>query len=412
MLINWRKNSKPEILIELLNSSRIKNPNGEYSFSGFDYHYNFDLLFGFIDFPERIPEYDLRNILHNVLHVLVKNKSIKKDELIREVDRECNFFIQTPSKRFVLFTSLSINNTAQINSLKMNNSIINFSYNYEIFLKSTENSFRRAQISHQVRIPENYLYIKVFVSARSMYEAADKALDNLDLIRSIWNFYFNLQRQWQISSASNSKPINKILTGPFHTIHTPNGKLISENVWWFDPSFRVPINSILIGKDLEKLDKFTKLIRNQIKKSKYSTSLEEALRRYVRSLDEWDWNNSFIQLWSILEYITYTQNESYDVTIKRAAFIYKDREYIKQILENLREYRNRYVHQNVSDSRVESYLFKLKNIVETIISFHLKNQFKFNSLKEASEFLSLPYKVDDLIQQKKMREKALDLFGS
>lgn len=411
MLVNWKDKTNPDILIEKLNISRLKNPAGDFHFEGFDYLYYFDIVFGLINFPEIIPEYDAREMLHNVFGSLVRNEYIKKNDVISGLDKKCIQYLQKPSKRFVLFTSLSVDNSLQINPLRIKNIIIKFSSENKNFESEAEEIVKRAVSSQKLTLPENYLQTRIFVTAKSIYEAADKSLDNLDLIRAIWNFYFNLQTQWQISSIGNSKPVNKILTGPIHTIHDPRGKLISENVWWYDSSYRSTINPLKMKKDLHDLEKFTQIIRNKINKSNYSNKLETALRRYVRSLDEWDWNNSFVKLWSVLELLTNTQYEKYDVTIRRAAFIYEEREYIKQVLENLREYRNSFVHHNASDSRVESYLFKLKNIVETIISFHLSNQFKFSSIQEASEFLSLPFDKETLVYQKLLRGKALKLFG-
>ena len=116
MIVNWKDKTNPDILIEKLNIMRLKNPAGEYYFGGFDYLNHFDLLFGLINFPGIIPEYDARDILHQVLHTLVKQDRIKKNELVAEVNKKSNLYLQNPSKRYALFTSLSVDNMAQIKS--------------------------------------------------------------------------------------------------------------------------------------------------------------------------------------------------------------------------------------------------------------------------------------------------------
>jgi hypothetical protein len=412
MLVNWKNNTNPELIVEKLNNCRLTNPKGEFYFDGLEFLYYFDIVLGFFDFPDFIPEFEARNILQRALINLVKKELIKSTELVNEVDKKVILYLQNPFQRYVMLTSLSVDKREKIKPIKINNNQIIFNGNTQQYQHESEFLVNQAKKVSQFSLPENYLPTRIHISGRSAYEAADRALDHLDLIRSIWNLFFNLRNQFRITFIGKTMPVNKILTGPIHTMHYLNGKIVSNDVWWYDPSYLIPINPIKFREDSERLKKFTHVIRNQIKKSQYSNIIEDALRRYVRSLDEWNWNNAFIRLWSVLELLTNTQFEKYDVTIKRAAFIYKDREYMRQILENLRDYRNKFVHHDTSDSRVESYLYKLKSIVEVLIRFHLTNQFKFNSINEASDFLNLPYDKEVLAYQKLMRDRALKLLGS
>jgi hypothetical protein len=412
MLVKWKNKSNPELIIEKLNNCRLKNPKGEFYFDGLDYLYYFDIVLGFFDFPDHVPEFEARNIVKTALFNLVKKEFITTKELLSEVDKKANLYLQNPIQRYVMLTSLSLDKQEKIKPIKINNNQIIFNGNNQKFLHESQILVDKAKKVSQFTLPENYLQTRIHISARSAFEAADRALDYLDLIRSIWNLYFNLRNQFGVTFIGKKYPVNKILTGPIHTIHHPNGKIISTDVWWYDPTYLIPIRPIKLREYSDNLKQFTLIVRNQIKKSSYSNIIEEALRRYVRSLDEWNWNNAFIRLWSVLELLTNTQYDKYDVTIKRAAYIYEDREYMRQILENLRDYRNKFVHHDTSDSRVESYLYKLKSIVEVLIRFHLTNQFKFKSIDEASDFLNLSYEKEVLAYQKLIRGKALKLLGS
>ena len=51
-----------------------------------------------------------------------------------------------------------------------------------------------------------------------------------------------------------------------------------------------------------------------------------------------------LRLWATLEKLTDTE-ESYKATIKRASFLFEDRDYCQQVLRHLKDYRNRFVHE-------------------------------------------------------------------
>ena len=50
-----------------------------------------------------------------------------------------------------------------------------------------------------------------------------KYLDALDLMRGAWNLSMNrgLWRQW---ASNENKPVNRVLPGPVHTLHHPDGR--------------------------------------------------------------------------------------------------------------------------------------------------------------------------------------------
>jgi len=65
---------------------------------------------------------------------------------------------------------------------------------------------------------------KVHVLEKTIFEAAERALDTLDLIRGAWNYYYNRGRGFRITTGGKRTPVNAIVTGPFHTLHKPNGR--------------------------------------------------------------------------------------------------------------------------------------------------------------------------------------------
>ena len=84
--------------------------------------------------------------------------------------------------------------------------------------------------------PNNYMAVRVHLSAKSHGEAAYKALDAVDLIRGIWNLYEN-RRHYTRWSIGKPLPVNKVILGPYHLLHYPNGKLASKSRWWYEQSY-------------------------------------------------------------------------------------------------------------------------------------------------------------------------------
>ena len=144
-----------------------------------------------------------------------------------------------------------------------------------------------------------------------------------------------------------------------------------------------------------------------MEKSLYGEEIENAIIRYSRSLDERDWNHAFIKLWGVLELLTDTIRKSHDETIKRVAFMYLEYEYYLQILQQLRDYRNRTIHADAENSEIESFLYQLKNFVEGLIFFHVRNTYGFKSIEEAGNFLALPRTKEALILRAESARYAL-----
>ncbi len=131
------------------------------------------------------------------------------------------------------------------------------------------------------------------------------------------------------------------------------------------------------------------------------------MRGYVKALDQRDFNSTFLSLWSLLERLTNTLLDNYKVTVRRAVFLFKDREFHRQILNHLRSYRNRAVHAGEKTDEIEAPVFQLKFYVEQLIFFHIYNTLGFLSMREAAEFLDLPPDASVLKGKIKLFQKAV-----
>ena len=257
------------------------------------------------------------------------------------------------------------------------------------YAQSSTKLLERAKKSFFGEYPQNYLTSQIHISARTVFEAANLALDTIDLIRGIWNLYINQQHNWRMSLGNSTEPVNKLILGPVHILHYPGGKLASTDTWWYEPQYVGPIMPHRF-KNIDKINRYFHKTKLKLNQHPYSKEIEKAIIRYTRALDDRNLNNAFLRLWSVLEFLTNTGKESYDVTIKRASFVFQDREFDEQILKILRDYRNSSIHLDFESREIETYLYQLKFYVESLIRFHLWNMLGVKSLITATDFLNLP----------------------
>jgi hypothetical protein len=243
-------------------------------------------------------------------------------------------------------------------------------------------------------LPNNYKRLSALVLARNPADAAEKALNSIDLVRASWNLSLNLGKTWRCSSGRPT-PVNEIRLSPFHTIHDSAGAL-ATNAFWYDPGYSKPANLYSDQPRLARLQEFARNLRFKLAQLPYQDDIESALLRYVRALDSADLNDAFLRLWSLLEYLTNSGQDPYKVATRRAAFIYQDRERAQLVLAHLTQQRNRFVHAGSDSEEIEPLVFLLKRHVDDLLLFHLRNSLGFKTRSEAAQFMDLPPNTDEI----------------
>ncbi|KPF70002.1 hypothetical protein IP84_03855 [beta proteobacterium AAP99] len=132
------------------------------------------------------------------------------------------------------------------------------------------------------------------------------------------------------------------------------------------------------------------------------------LRRYSHALDCVDLGKAFLQLWGLLEQLTATQSMSYDITIRRASFVFIEQPYARLRLSVLRDFRNASVHSGEEQADIEAQVFLLKQHVERLLEFHIAHCDRYASIVEAAEFLDNPTSraaIDQRIEKLKLARR-------
>ena len=401
--------------MQRVEDARIVSANGEISFRGFEVSEYLAILHGLGLCSKDIPQTEQRRMVWRAVVNAAKKGKITRNTFLGELRGMEREFSKKSVQRFALVTSLSVPWHAYSRITNLGGVQVRLHPSIPKRLASAHwERVNEAKSSMDTDLPTDYCYLVARAAGKSEFQVVDQALDAVNLLRAIWNFYFN-RRVLSRTSSEPRKPVNELLLGPIHTLHLPDGRNATDT-WWFETNFRKPLRVKDISRDTESLQKFESNVRGYLKLSRYRRDLETALRRYVAALDEHDWHMSFLRLWGLLEFLTATIKKESKVTIRRATFLYAaDAEYAELRLRALGDYRNRNVHGAFESEEIDAYLFIVKQHVERLIEFHLASEMKFESIEEASEFLDLPRdaaRLDRRLKHLKHGRRILSRIGT
>lgn len=412
MAVNWNKNLVPNEVVQKIEGIVERDANGNVVSMGWGITTLSTILHSMLDFSDDVPEEIARNLTTKAIWEAAERGTVTSQRLLPIVNRLVGEYLRLPVQRYVLVSSLSLRRFDQYPLIRLGNSTIIIE---QILPEKFALSGRPLRRDAAERLfsppPQNYIPVRVFVSAKSTYEAADSALYVLGFLRGIWNWLLNRSQPLRMSHG-RPEPINKIVTGPIHTLHFPNGKLATET-WWYEPHYVREINPFLIPRQVHELFQGLAQVRTMLRKHQYRSDVEKAFVRYANALDERNWFTAYLKLWNLLEMLTNTTGkDGYDVSIRRASFLFDDTAYYKQVIRHLTKYRNDFVHHDKDNAEIETFMYELKNIVEALLCFHLRNKYKFPNLQEACDFLSLSTEPSVLDEKIRLYQLAKDFRKS
>jgi len=412
MCANWIKGYDPEHLAVRIDESKSLGQDGRVSFNGFGFTEYIVVLNSMVSLNNSITEFEKNNIVRQAAFSLAKREKISSSGLLKEINKFESEYLRRKPQKFVLVSTLSINRSCKLKRVHINGSTITFQpYLQKQFAEEIENKIKRpASYTITGDYPKDYVFLKTSVKAKSYFQASSIAIDSIDIIRGIWNLFYN-RGQFRISSGRRDS-VNNIVFGPLHTIHFPNGKLASES-WLYETGYLGPLKAFDMKNKLSDLYEFQNNARKLLNKSKFKNQMEAALKKYAQALDIRDWESSYLRLWGILEFLTNTnENESHKDTVKRTSFFFQEREYARQVLNHLRDHRNKSVHTGGSNQNIETLLYQLKNFVEVVLEFQIANRFNFSSREELTQFMNFPEDVSELKKRKEMIGHALKFMDN
>lgn len=408
MPIKWKKRSglNPQAILDKIESIKSVNKEGRVSYSGFEYHEAFASLFSMLEIPQAISnELNIDSLVSRGLGKAASEGILTLDSVAKSLNAVANAELSTKQIEYRLLTSLSLSAPLPFKKIDLDGSKIRFIG--EQYPKKYSSRDIIIQKNRTKTSSEHPGYRKVIVSAKakSFQAAASKALNALDISRAILSMFSNSGMELMGDPYS---PINKIRLGQAHTLHLKSGNHATE-MFWYEPNFQetMPFHH----NKPDQLEKNFKFCLEKLSSSPYHLVIKDALLRYVRALDENDPNTAAIRIWGAMETLASPNEARYDRIIKRCSFLFDEEEYHRQLLEHLREFRNRTVHSGDQSEKAKTFCFQLQFYFRQLILFHLGNASHFDSLDEANDFLDLPADSKSLLSKQKQILKALEFRG-
>lgn len=396
MTVKWKRKKKlsPKIILEELEKAKLENTenskpnvlsyNGD-SFDGFGPSAAFTALRICLDYPDRIGDAKMLSFIRKAAANAGLKGSINEATFLENLVSIIAKELTRRNNKFHLLTSINISGfpyrNRGINGAKIRFFEDEFPKKYidrVLILEKMDAGSRKNSE------PSSYKKVIITVDDVDEYSAAVKCLDIIDLQRSIFCILKNPSWAWRSDDWS---PINTIRLGNCHSIHLSNGRLASIN-HWYEPNFSLATNSIDLGS--KTIIQNNDWVLSRLSKCKYSDKLKKAMLQYVRALDERDQNVALIKLWSALETLCGVEYGKSDSIVKRCSFLFQNSELHKQMLEYLRDTRNRSVHSGDPSSNALDNCYQLTTYFKALLKFHLNRVDSFSSITEANRFLDLP----------------------
>lgn len=409
MEAQWKKKKKsnPQVIINDLEDNKRILEGGDISYEGhfgtFDVEFAASVLAGMIEFPKKLEPRIHESLVGQAISDVSKMETLSQTSLIDRINILVTQQLRQRENKYHVLTSLSLKHapfrTREFDGVTIR--ILNGGFPKKYSSRDT--------IDFEGRYTDklNYGYLSAIITAKSRHQdsAYSKAMETLDLIRALWNL--QVIPKWEFVQ-NEFTPINRIRTGAVHTLHKKNGALANKQ-YWYEPNFvsSTPYNFA----QYKNFDVDTRTILDGIHQSAYSIALKSAMLKYVRALDERDANVAIIRLWSALESLTSPDHANYELMVKRISFLYSEHEIQLQILEHLREVRNKNVHVGEQSGNARRTCLHLARYFQTLIFFHANNPFDFTSLAEANSFLDLPTSKTELEKRRVLIDKRIKFIS-
>lgn len=408
-MVRWKKDRDVSTFVEHLESYRVIDENGHVGFnSGFAIHTLLSVVRSSLQFNDHLTEEERTDVINKGFWRVAEHGPVTPSTLLASINNGLNEFKRKPNLDYIVLTNISIHRSMPLGRKKVGSMTVSFPYDLRgEFSKARKSAIVRPQRTTSVDDPVTYRWVKVTGAlGRTESSVIEQSINCIDLLRGIWNLHKNRQFAWRVS-VGRRKPVNHFVRGPFLSLHSRTGERVTDQ-FYYEPNFSMVDVRPMSRRDFRATMEYERRVRTILRRHRYRDCLEDKFIRYAQALDEGNWELSFLKMWGLLEMLTDTSNEKgYQRTIKRASFLWNDTEVSRGVLQQLREYRNRWVHKQEVTDDMESHLFNLKNHVEMLMNYHLRNWFRCETLEQSCAVLDWPVEVATLKRRRMVADLVL-----
>jgi hypothetical protein len=392
-----------------LNAARASTGGSPVQRHGFALEVLVPVLESFIELHPSVPETDRRQVIRDGVLSAAAEAIFDRAVLKKHLERSEARYMQEPEQKFILATSWTAPPGSKTKRVCSGRATVSFSTSSRIHLDRAPIQARIEALTPRQAL--EMLQVRVHVTARTPSGAFEIGRHEVDYARGVWNFIINKGTSLSPFSMGPQQPINKILPGPIHTIHTSRGALATETVWYeLHSPEQIPLIS---AAQIRIIEERAQMIHRRVMENAYRRDVQHAFVRYTRALDYVDHATAFIRLWTTIEYLANTSK--FDELVRRILFLTGDAQqgFVETVLLHMRDVRNGLVHGDsplkYTDMRegLEAYLFQLKVFAEWLLSFHLRSGRKHKTRASATEVLDTPTNKEELQRRIRLYRRVL-----
>lgn len=374
---------------------------------------NFDILIDVLaDKIEHSYDFD-----QNVFYDLFKKAVIaqfKKDQLNNDKNllpsfkKLCDKHSISENK-YILLTSINLSPRYKLSSRIINGQKVSFySWVPRKYFKERLRLFEKYREEYELTERGDYQYCTVSVTAPDPVTAFSKALESLDIIRSLMQVGFERNRNMLAFNKEGEYPTKSIIAlGKFHSLHLHSGKAAIDSIWYENTHNEREPTTI---RNFSITQRHLQRQISRLKKTEFKEHVSEALVAYIEALDKEDASVRFLKLWSVLEQLV--NSDDTKTIIQRVSFFYANTEETKSVLESLRRARNIHVHKGSMPRNIEIKNFLLCEYIELLIKFFLQNPFRYTDLNSVIDLISTSTDVDKIDKQIKKLKDVRTFIGA
>jgi hypothetical protein len=237
--------------------------------------------------------------------------------------------------------------------------------------------------SQTVQARERGPWVRISVEGRTRYEAGEQALEAIDLLRGIWNFGVN-RRIWAAIVPEEYAPVNTIRLGPLHSLHHPDGRLITPPYWFDSAPFRVDSlgHALVEWKDALETER---VVLPSLTDTRMGKFLARSLVRYARALDVPNPEIAFVLLWGLMERLVGSEAEPEIIRCVQA--VSDEFELEKPLLQLLRRKRHALIHEGTESHQRKGALYILHRYVTRLLQLLVDRHSAFQTPQQFAAFL-------------------------
>jgi len=412
LAVKWRtgRQLKPKEIFKRLNKYR-KTEDGKVSFSSFEIDDAETAIYSMLDFNEEISCTIKSSLIREALFKITGE--LNESTCLNYINNAWKRKKRTKEENFFLLTTISISKTFPLVQISINGCKVSLlKGHFPKKYNSRNKIFDKYKWAKDIS-PNGYRNVIVSTKSRFIYDAVEKCLDALDLLRTFICFYANHAMQYSFGGGYKTLPINRVILGGVHTLHNSKGQLaISNEIFWYLPNFQ----EIEIYKEKDDsrniYKKNLRLLVSKYERSNIKKDLKKSILNYIKGYDQIDYHQNLIMSWAAFELLLSNGTNNNDSISRRSSFLWDDYEYHKQIVEHLRHYRNIHVHTGEASDSAKTHCYQLQRYYKQLIYYYLLKASECKSLSEANSFLDLSKDIVELKQQKLMLEKAIKFRGN